>query len=418
MRKTWLALLAGLIVLAYAESARPGQEVLDSLIDKALTDYPELSAAKSTQDAARSSARAAGALPDPMLSVGVLNLPANSFSLHETPMSGVAVGLAQRIPWPGKLSARSDLASIRHRRTEANAEIIRNQIIREVTDAYSEYSYWLESRVILEDYLELLKATRSVTETRYANGDASAQDVLRISSMISRTDIRLLNTNQRSYSSMLRLWRAVGDSSMLAGLPPHLPEPDGSDSRGPSIEANPMLLNAELAVESANTQQRLARSDYWPDITLGIDYRIRSDLAGDPVNGADFLTFKLGLDIPVWFFAKQKHQVRSAELMSVASQEKERSVREMLTTRFRDAQSMLALAYESIQQYDISIVPEAEAALQAAEVAYEVGQIDFNALLTAQSDLYDIHLERLDLLRKYNQTRAALAELHGLPYKR
>jgi outer membrane protein TolC len=174
-----------------------------------------------------------------------------------------------------------------------------------------------------------------------------------------------------------------------------------------------MILDAELAVEHAKTRQRLERSDYWPDIILGIDYRIRKDVAGDPVDGADYVSFKLGLDIPLWFFTKQKHRVLSAEHVSTASREKERSVREMLVTRLEDAQSMLALSNESIQRYDTSIMPEAEAALHAAEVAYEVGQIDFNALLAAQSDLFDIRIERLDLLRKYNQTRAALAELHG-----
>ena len=83
-----------------------------------------------------------------------------------------------------------------------------------------------------------------------------------------------------------------------------------------------------------------------------------------------------------------------------------------------DAQSALEFADRSIEQYDRSILPEAEAALEAAEVAYKVGQIDFNALLTAQTDLLDIRLERLDLLRRYHQTRAALTELYGAPDER
>jgi cobalt-zinc-cadmium efflux system outer membrane protein len=86
--------------------------------------------------------------------------------------------------------------------------------------------------------------------------------------------------------------------------------------------------------------------------------------------------------------------------------------------RYRDAQSNLLVALESIHRYDESILPEAEAAVEAAEVAYEVGKVDFNSLLTAQSDAFEIRLEHLDLVRQYHQTRAALAELSGISYER
>lgn len=134
--------------------------------------------------------------------------------------------------------------------------------------------------------------------------------------------------------------------------------------------------------------------------------------------GSDYMTFKLGLKIPLWFFVRQRNQIRSAEYLLAASQENERSVRNALEAEFNNRLSYLDFAYESTREYSNSIIPESEIALEAAEKAYETGQVDFDALITAQTDLLDIRLEYLDLLRQYNQTKAVLQELVGVPYER
>jgi outer membrane protein TolC len=171
-------------------------------------------------------------------------------------------------------------------------------------------------------------------------------------------------------------------------------------------------------VAQAEAGRRLAYQEYWPDFMLGVDYRFRKDITGDPVMGADFLTFKAGVSLPLWFFAKQKHQVRSADQAVLASREQQRSVRDTLVARYDDAVSHLSATLASLDTYDKSLIPEASAAVEAAEVAYEVGRVDFNAVLSAQSDAFEIKLERLDFLRQYHKTKTALAELAGVASER
>lgn len=93
-------------------TANADQEKLNRLIQAALENYPELTVTRLNQTAAFSRSSAAGDLPDPMLSLGLLNLPSGSLALDETPMSGIAIGLSQQIPWPGELRARSTLAGL------------------------------------------------------------------------------------------------------------------------------------------------------------------------------------------------------------------------------------------------------------------------------------------------------------------
>jgi outer membrane protein TolC len=418
MRKPLLALLTCLVFLVFADRAVSGEETLKILIEKALQNNPALGAMSSNKKAAYSSARASGALPDPMLSIAVVNLPVNSFSLDETPMSGVGVGLSQRIPWPGKLGDHTDLANIGYHKADVAEREIRNRIVREVSQSYYEYSYWTESGRTLEEYLELLKGARLVAETRYANGEATAQDVIRVGSMLSRAEIRLHKMEQMGYSALLDLRRTVSDSFAVENLPAYLPDPNKAEFNDLSIESNPLIQKARLTVEQWDIQRRLAGKNYYPDFTIGVDYRIRDKIAGDPVEGADYMTFKIGLNIPLWFFAKQKHQLRSAEYHSMASRENERSLRDALETELNNQLSYLDFTFRSADEYANSIIPEAEIALEAAVTAYEVGQIDFDALLAAQIDLVEIRLEFLDLLRQFNQTVAVLKELAGVSYER
>ncbi|UCE25586.1 MAG: TolC family protein, partial [Candidatus Zixiibacteriota bacterium] len=293
MRISWLVLLVILAWSTLPDRATAQQEVLDSLIESALENNPELLAAAHVRQSTADAARGAGALPDPLLSIGVMNLPRNSFSLDETPMSGVSVGFAQKIPWPGKLSARTDLATAHNRESEANERIVHNRIVREVTDAYADYSFWSQSRLIIDQYLQLLKVTQDIANVRYANGDAPAQDVLRVSSLLSRTEVRLLNADQKRYSSLMQLRRAVGDTTISLKLPAHLAEARQADSLTGSVERNPFLTSAASVVDQSETRRRLARKAFLPDLTLGIDYRFRQNVPGDPVGGADFVTFRL-----------------------------------------------------------------------------------------------------------------------------
>jgi len=413
MRMSWLVLPVVLAVILLSGKALAQQEVLDSLINLALKNNPELSAAAYSHQSASYATRAAGALPDPSLTVRELNLPANSFSLNDTPMSGVSVGLSQMIPWPGKLGARADLAFTRQLESEANQQIIHNRIIREVTFAYLDYVYWSKSLSIIEDYLELLEGTRDIAEVRYSNGDSSAQDILRAGSMVSRNEVRLLQAEQNRLSALLRLRQLTGDTAVSDKLPAYYAEPGTEPSDTVSIEANPILTNAATVVKQAEAEYRIARQEYWPNFTLGVDYSIRQNVSGDPVHGTDFFTFKLGMSLPLWFFKKQINNIKAAEQIILSSKKREQSVRDMLSSQYDDAVSRLSLIRESLALYDSSLVPEASAAVEAAEVAYEVGKADFNDLLSAQSDAFEVSLECLDLLRQYHKTKSTLAELVG-----
>jgi len=412
-KKGTILLIAWLLLVSASQAGDiNNNRTLDSLIQVALKRNPAIQAVEYKQLASEYQAKYAGWLPDPQLAVGVLNLPRTSFSFNETPMTGVSVGLSQTIPWPGKLSSQAEIAGLNSVSWALDAATRRNNTIRLVTTNYYDYSYWTFAGEILLENTRLIQNIIDVAQTRYANGLGSAQDVLRSQTAKARLENRMLQVEQRRSSALTRLaWLTDNPETVHASLTPTLPPISSNVHDTNSDISNPILAQASLKSVIAEKKVDLAKSGYWPDLMLGVDYRIRKDVPMDPVSGVDFLSFKVGLKIPLWFFSRQRNQTAAARQLLMAAQAQERSITNEIEQRVTDIRLALQSLKARIKQYDHSILPQGKATLEAAQVAYEVGQVDFNGLLSAQLDVIGIELERLELLKQYHQQAAVLREL-------
>src|SRR5688500_2231817 len=74
-----------------------------ALVAPALARNPTIDAARERAVAARARTGPSGQLPDPMLSIGMMNVPVLEPGLRDF-MTMTTVGVAQRLPYPGKLS--------------------------------------------------------------------------------------------------------------------------------------------------------------------------------------------------------------------------------------------------------------------------------------------------------------------------
>lgn len=412
MFRLWLAAFTVTAVFTTGNT-QANEKTLDSLITIALANNPQLKAADYTAQASMYESRVAGTLPDPTFSVGLMNLPRSSFALDEVPMSGVSLGLSQVIPWPGKLRAKARRAKIENLLKEIEVRGVRNRLIREVTTAYYGYSYAVLAAKIIKENIALINATIPVMEERYAQGATTAHDVLMAQTTGSRLEIRLLKAERLRQSALLELRRTVNDSSSMANLPPFLPEASSVETASGTPVTNPMFQNAELQIEKAQTDRSLAKLGYWPNLMLGASYLLRQKPADGSMDGENWLSLHVGVSLPLWFFHKQKNEARASEQKLLASRERARDVYDMLERELDDTRLDLTTVKESLNLYDRAILPQAKAGFEAAEAAYEVGRIDFDALLSAQMRLLEIELERLELMARVNQAKARLRELFG-----
>jgi|GEM_PF-6235045 len=406
------------VLLLSGSTLQAADSVLDSLLAVALKNNPELNSARQVEQAAIHDSRSAGALPDPTLSVAAMNMPRGSFILDEAMMSGIGLGIHQMIPWPGKLRARTEFAGLLGQQQHQSTRAVGNRLIREVSKAYYEYSYWRLAQNLIAENLDLARATAEAAETRYAHGGGPAHDAFGSLSASARLEVRWIESEERVAAAEFRLMQLLGDTTRLGELTPSLPMPAVVDTTvGADVSANPMVTQSELEVEKANTGLKLARSGYWPDISLGLKYLIRDEIPMDASLGKDWWSLEVGVTVPLWFFAKQRHRTAASRERLEAARAARLDVRQIVQREARDIRRMLTTLSRSLAIYDSSIVPQASATFESAQVSYEVGKVDFNSLLDAQMTRFDVGMERLELLKQLNQKAAELQEIIGIGYQ-
>src|SRR5437867_2437402 len=89
-----------------------GDSGLQSLVAEALARNPTIAQRQAAVRAATLRIRPAGSLPDPMLTVGVMDLVLPHFEFNQSDFTEADVELSQEIPWPGSLGARSGVMRV------------------------------------------------------------------------------------------------------------------------------------------------------------------------------------------------------------------------------------------------------------------------------------------------------------------
>src|SRR5258706_13225342 len=112
--------------------------VLQSLITEALARNPTLVQRQAAIRAATLRIRPAGTLPDPRLSVGVMDLQMPHFDFNQSDFTEVDAELSQEIPWPGTLVARSGVMRAAPAGRRAEERPVRRHLTTPLWDAHNE----------------------------------------------------------------------------------------------------------------------------------------------------------------------------------------------------------------------------------------------------------------------------------------
>src|SRR5690606_16908615 len=189
---------------AYSDTLR-----IADAIATARRDNPSLSAARSGAAAAAQRVASAGSLPDPVLSLGLMNRPINGFGTDE-PMTMNQVQLSQDIPWPGTRGAmRREAASWALAEVHDAAEV-EAMLLAGVLERYFTIAATDRTLVILERNRDLLRDFFAVTTSRYEVGEAPQQDVLQAQVAVAMMTEEIIALGQQRRADAARLNALLG----------------------------------------------------------------------------------------------------------------------------------------------------------------------------------------------------------------
>lgn len=403
------------VVAEPAEGAElPSPLDLGWALERAARANPSIAADAAARDAARERIPGAGALDDPRISYEASNIPTGDFDFQSTPLSGHQLGLRQKLPFPGVLGNREDAARAGYEASRFALDNRRLVIAGAVERAWSELGFAQRALAITRRNIELLRQLAATAESKYRVGDGLQQDVLRARVELTRLLEEELARQAAEETAAARL-------AELLDLEPEIRLPRTADLGDPAPVPELASLLAGLAERSPELRalasrvvqaEKLARAAEWegyPDIDLGVGYRIRENVAGDPVEGDDFVsagfTLRLPLDRRRW-----NARVAEARAQERHARAEQRRARAALRARVRAAHAELVRAQAESRLVETGLLPQAEQSLASSLSGYEVGRIDFLSLLDSQ--VSRLHAE-LRLVRARADRRIAFAALEA-----
>lgn len=330
-----------------------------------------------------------------------------------------AVGVTQRVPFPGKLVVRGRIAEQSVRIALDRLADVRIRTVAEVRRAY--YRYYLAdvSTDVTRQSQALLGQIHDVAVARYRAGAATQQDVLRAEVELYDLTNQLIALEQERATAVARL-NALMDRQVDGALPPPR-EPDLrtveeklADVGARAVATNPRLAALRDQVRRDLESVRLARLDYLPDVVVGYSYTFITAPALSPVaTGDDAWNLSFGLNLPIWW---QRLRARVLEgnaqvLRSVAEYE---DTRNAVFAGLQDALVRVDTSYRrAVVDRDL-IVPRAWQAVEVSLASYRAGAITFEPLVQNWRQWLAASLAYRRVLADLEQTFADLEQLVGV----
>lgn len=383
---------------------------VEPLVQEAIERNPKIIAARERYSALKEKIPQAGALEDPMLGFGVVNLP-NNFDFNEEDMTAKEVSVSQKFPFPGKRGLSEEAAAKEADAGAAEIDDIANQVAKEVKTAFYDLSHAYRAMEVTQRSKSILEELAKITHTRYSLGQAIQEDIIRIQVEISKMVDDLIMLEQKKRALAARL-------NYLLNRPPNSPvgrpaEVDFrpvafsiEDLQQKAMADNPMLkaLKQDIAARGKNVE--VAKRDYLPDFSLKFAYGQREDRL-------DMYTGMIEMNLPIFFKSKQERKVAEGYADVRSAQAKYDGAQNEILYMIADMGSMVQRLERKIELYRTGIIPQSRMQIDTAMSAYRVNKADFMTLLDSRMRLYRFELDYHEALTEYEKSLATLEAAVG-----
>ena len=425
--------------LLYAQSDQ-GALDLNQIIEEALSNNPELKGAQAKAAAYRERPSQAASLEDPRISLGVQNIATDDFDFNTIDMTMKVIELSQEVPLPGILSLKKEVAVHEAHAMEKKARETEFSLIKKVKQAYYDLYYLKKAVAIAEENKTLLERFVEITETRYAVGKGIQQDVLKAQVELSKIKEKLIDFEQKRSSAAAEL-RALLNRPPEAAIadPPDIEKTPFTytmeELQNIAVECNPALNDLQSILKSRESEYKLAKKEYFPSLMFTAAYGQREDakqsrsstargttmsgesvevgLPGEDEHRSDTFSFMVGFTVPLWFHSKQNRRIKETLALMEETKSHQQAMKNEIFFGIKDIGERERRGAKLIDLYKNNIIPQAQASLDSARAGYEVGNVDFMALIENQITLFDYQVSYHEVLAGYEKDLAEIESVVG-----
>ena len=402
----WLSLVA-----LVAASPAPAQTLSLAQAQQLAADRSrELAAQDLAASAARDMAVAAGQLPDPVLKLGIDNLPVtgpDQFSTTRDFMTMRRIGIMQEITRGAKRELRARRYEGEAEKSLAEKAATLAEIQRDTALAWLERYYAEAMAGVLREEIAQARLEVQAAEAAYRGARASQADVLAAHGSVAALQDRAAELASRVGVAKSGLARWIGRSAdEPLGDPPAMDAvPLDSAGLEAHLASHPEMTVLAKQEEIAETEARLAEASRTPDWTVEIAYQQRGP------EFSNMMSFGVSVPLP-WDRGNRQDREAAAKL---AQAEQARAQREeALRAHVGEVRAMLAewqSGRERLARYHSELVPLARERARASLAAYEGGKTGITDVLAARRNESEVRLQEVQLESQTARLWAKLAYL-------
>lgn len=348
-------------------------------------------------------------LDDPMFMVS----PAGEMAETAAGEVGLMTSLSQKLPYPGKLSTKGQIASAQAAEAAAQLDATRQEVAAQTRRAYWRRYAALRAIEVTRQSRTLLEDFRRIAEALLESGRAMQQDVLRVAVELGDVDRELIALWQQDRSARAMLNRLL-DRAVDADLPaPPTIEAQHAELKLDDLIAqaqtrNPAMEQARRRIATARLRLKLARLKRKPDLNVAVSYSAVDDHGLSPVaNGDDQWWLTFAINLPIWS-GKYDAAEREAHLGVGEELANLHDAQNRVAFDIEDALSRVESQQSLIVLLRDRIIPDAQQTVDATMSAYQSGEVDsltlidnWRKLLTSQTQLHasvaQLHRDLADL---------------------
>ena len=377
------------------------------------TTAPRVTAAAALADAAQTRISSAKRLPDPELQLGFMNRSLPSLAPMD-PLGMTQIQLMQMLPVPGKLGLAGRIASENASAAKARAVDARWDIRAKAAMTFYDLHAVDGQLDIARDTKRIVQDIAKISQTMYSVGDGKQVDVLRAQVEVARMteDITRMESMRASMAAQLAATLNLESDSAfsdvrLPALPDTLPSLDAL-----MAEANrnrPMIDAGEQELRAAESGEKLARKEIWPDLQIGVQYGWRRGDMGTERMGS----LMLGATIPVYARSRQLRMREEASAMRTMAAADLAAMRAETRGRIAALYADFTRARNLRRLYSTTILPQTEGTVTASFAAYRVGDVNLMTLLDNQMTVNRYRQESIVLEAAQGKAIAEIEMLLG-----
>ena len=416
-RRTFFLLLLVLSAPIFAApaakdfSGQPPGATVEDLLAWAEQHNADLVALQHESEAATARVQAAGALPDPVLRIELQDITRDnteSPSLLPSRVGSTKYTVLQTLPLWGKRALRRDIARAQIDQTNSRGLSLSSELRSRIKINFAQHYQAYRATRLTREMLQLFRDLERVVQTRYANGLAPQQDVIKtqLEQTALRAELITLETEQHHARARINSLLNRPATAQLAEPRALRPVPRDAELDSEKLldraqRTNPALLAQAAQITAADSTQQLVKKNRYPDLTLGISPIQRS-------NRIASWDFMVEFNIPLQQATRRSQETEASAMLAAATVRKD-AIASQIGGELDEALTGLESARTQEELLEHSLIPQAELTLQSALAGYQNGKVDFATLLEAQRQIRQARISQLKAQME-QQTRLADVE--------